>query len=183
MVAAVAVAAAVFGGALDLGAAQATLDCATLSAGPCKESAECFWNVSADKCGKFVLPCTQYQTPSACKAAPGCRKSPEMHCIPTERPAPESPPKDTSCLGQAKRKCKRNPSCNWNQSARRAFGRAAGCMDHMPNACQGFQTKKSCKAAPLCKREKVFHCVSRKQVTPGCDCESNPSACPECTTL
>ena len=104
-----------------------------------------------------------------------------MHCIPTSRPAPESPPKDTSCLGQTKKKCKRNAKCNWNQSARRAFGKAAGCMDHMPNACQGLQTRKSCNADSRCKREKVFHCMSKKQIPAGCDCITNP--CSECTTL
>ena len=157
-------------------------DCEKLAESACVASDTCFFNKGAGKCGPFVLPCNQYESKDACKLHKGCKGVTVAHCLP-EGSAPAKPAADPTCDGQRKRKCKKNSTCNWNVSKRFAFGKSAGCTDEMPNGCEPLQTKKMCRGDPSCKREKVFHCVSKKPIPAGCDCKKEGSICDECYSL
>ena len=100
--------------------------CDGLAESVCLASENCFFNKAANKCGPFALPCSQYQTPGACQARPGCKGIMVPRCLPASRPAPLPA---RGCQGLQKRKCKKNTTCNWNAARKYAFGRANGCTD------------------------------------------------------
>ena len=158
--------------------------CDGLAESVCIASENCFFNKAANKCGPFALPCSQYQTPSACQARPGCKGIMVPRCLPASRPAPPKPAENPGCQGLRKKKCKKNSTCNWNTAQKYAFGRAKGCTDKMPNGCVPLQLKKMCNSNAACTHEKIFHCVSRAQITPPtCDCSKEGSVCDACYSL
>ena len=252
--------------------------CDGLAESVCLASENCFFNKAANKCGPFALPCSQYQTPGACQARPGCKGIMVPRCLPASRPAPLPA---RGCQGLKKRKCKKNITCNWNAARKYAFGRASGCTDKYSDlykdvivnnedgdldtyddfgdrdtfndknvvvkdgdnndvnvvadnggdvgdvsnvnvkgdnnkvnvdnndiddvgdntvvtvkgnnnvvnveevgGCVSLQKKKMCNSNAACRFKKVFHCVSRAQITPPtCDCSKEGSVCDACYSL
>ncbi len=145
-------------------------NCVNLDKSECVASATCFFNVAANKCGPFDLPCSQYETPDVCRARPGCKGINVPHCLPVSQPGPPKPAPDPGCQGLRKKKCMKDSTCNWNFARKYAFGQPEACVDKMPNGCTPLQKRKMCNSNSACNFTKIFHCVSKKQIPPNCDC-------------
>jgi len=105
-------------------------NCGNLAESECMASATCFWNQASKKCGPFVLPCSQYETPSECQARSGCKGIMVPRCLPASRPTPIPA---QGCQGLKKSKCISYTTCNWNVARKYAFGQPYACTDKDPN--------------------------------------------------
>ena len=57
-------------------------------------------------------------------------------------------------------------------------------VEEVVGGCASLRKKKMCNSNAACRHTKIFHCVSREQITPPtCDCSKEGSVCDACYNL